>query len=182
MRPLNLVRLLRLSIRRQCAVDFIHLPRRKRLEDRTERAGQSFDVSFEAGVRNLDILPASEALKLSGKSLAFGIRAPSTRTGITRIATLEHSLDLDANKIIGIVNAPPPIILVRGNPISSDDRNERVASGDAFVQGVEPIHANFDTVDIEKDVFAPYLLRDPIVNRARGERRLFAPLTNEDAA
>lgn len=129
---------------------------------------------------NLDVLPASEAPQGLWQIARLRHQGAIDEDRDHANPALEGGLDLDSNKIIGIVDAPP-IVLVRGNPIPSDDRDERVASGDAFVQGLEPIDTGVD-IDIEKDVLAPHLLRDPIVNRARGERSLFAPTANEDAA
>jgi hypothetical protein len=130
---------------------------------------------------NLDILPASEAPQALWQITGLRHQCAIDEDRDPANPALEGSLDLDSNKIVGIVDAPP-IVLVRGNPIPSDNRDERVASGDAFVQGIEPVDTEFNIVDIQKDVLAPHLLRNPIVNRARGERRLFAPITNEDAA
>jgi hypothetical protein len=153
----------------------------RRLQDRTERPGQPVHVSFEAGMRNLDILPACEAPQALWQITGLRHQGAIDEDRDHANTALKRSLDLDSNKIIGVVDAPP-IVLVRGNPIPPDDRDERVASGDAFVQGIEPIDTGVDIVDIEKDVLAPHLLRDPIVNRARGESRLFASIANKDAA
>ena len=130
---------------------------------------------------NFDILPAGEASQAVWQISGLRHQGAVDEDRDQSNPALEGSLDLDANKIIGIVDAPP-IVLIGDNPIPSDDGDKRVTSGDLFVQGVEPVNAKFDIVDIEKDVLAPHLLRDPIVNCARGERSLFAPITNEDAA
>lgn len=41
-----------------------------------------------------------------------------------------------------------------GNPVPSNDRDQRIARADPFSQDVEPINAEVDIVDIEKDVLA----------------------------
>src|ERR1700689_2330798 len=104
----------------------------KRLQDRSVRAGQALDVSFGGGGGNLDILPAREAPQALWQITGLRHQGAIDEDGDHANPALEGSLDLDSNKIIGIVDAPP-IILVRGNPISSDDRDERIASADLFV-------------------------------------------------
>jgi hypothetical protein len=84
-------------------------------QDRSEHAGQSFDVSFEAGMGNLDILPASEAPQALWQITGLRHQGAIDEDRDHANPALEGGFDLDSNKIIRIVDAPP-IVLVRGNP------------------------------------------------------------------
>jgi hypothetical protein len=77
---------------------------------------------------------------------------------------------------------PYKIILAgAGNPVFSNDSDERIAGPDLFGENLEPVDAKVDIVDIKKDVLAPDLLSDAVVNRARSERGFLATIADEDA-
>jgi len=63
---------------------------------------------------------------------------------------LKRRFDLDPDEIVRIVEPAQPVLVGGGNPVPSDDGNERVTSADAISQDIEPVNAKVDVVDVEE--------------------------------
>ena len=151
-----------------------------RFQDRNERTGQFLDVGLKSRRRNLDPLPPRQTLQAIRQFARLGHHPPIDKDGNDANVPLERSLNLDPDKIIRIVEATPIVFVCARNPVPSDDRHKRVASADAIREDVEPINTKIDVIDIKEDVFALQPLHHAIMDRTRGERRLFPPIANAD--
>jgi hypothetical protein len=140
-------------------------------QDRNERDGQFLDVGLKSRGRNLGPLPPRETLQALGQFARFGHGRAVDEDGDDANVSFERGLDLDPDEIIWIVETAPPLGISGGNPLPSNDRDQRVARAHEI-----------DVVDIEEDVFALKPLHNAIMNRARGECRRLPPIANEDAA
>jgi hypothetical protein len=147
---------------------------------RTERAGQFLDIGLKSRGRNLGPLPPRETLQALGQFARFGHgRAVDEDRDDVNIA-LERRFDLDPDEIVRIVEPAQTVLVGSRNPVFSNDRDKRVAGADPLAKDIKPINTKVDVVDIEKQVFQS--LGQAIADCARGERGLFPPIADEDAA
>jgi hypothetical protein len=83
-------------------------------------------------VEDIDFLPAAELSEAIRQ-----LQRPRHHGAIDKDrddanSALQRRFDLDAHKIVGVIE-PTPIFRIRARkPISTDDRNQRVASSDAL--------------------------------------------------
>ena len=101
---------------------------------------------------------------------------------MTRTPRSERRLDLDAHKIMRVVETTPVVLIDGGNPILSDDGDERVAFADPLGQNFDEIEAGRDIVDVEEDVLSFQPFRQAIVNPPGEAAGILAPIADEDAA
>jgi hypothetical protein len=127
------------------------------LPDAHQRIGQSFDVGVEVIVRNFDSLATREFFDRVGQFVSLRHFRAVDQDWDDRHIALKCTLNFEPYKII-LVGA--------GDPVFSNDSDKRIAGTDLFGKNLEPIDAKVDIVDIKKDVLAPDLLRDAVVNRA----------------
>ena len=113
-------------------------------------------------MRNLDRLPAGEALQDVGQIHRLGHRRAVDENGNDRDFPLECRRDLDADEIVGIIEATPVLIVDTRSPMLADDGNERVAFSHALGQDVNEIAARWNGVDIEEDVVTAKAAGEPI--------------------
>jgi hypothetical protein len=139
---------------------------------RNQLIGQSFGVGVEVIVRNFDSLAAREIFDRGQLVSSRHFRAVDQDWDDRHIA-LKRTLNFEPYKII-FVGA--------GDPVFSNDSDKRIAGADLFGKNLEPIEAKVDIVDIKKDVLAPDLLSNAVVNRARSERGFLPTIADEDAA
>jgi hypothetical protein len=124
-------------------------------------------------VRNFDSLAAREFFDRVGQFVSLRhCRAVDQHRNDRHIA-LKRTLNFEPYKLA---------IFDAGDPISSNDGNERIAGTDLFGKNVEPINAKGDVIDIEKHVLASQPVRHTVGNQARSERGLLPPIAYEDAA
>ena len=117
-----------------------------------ERFGEPFGVRVEPVVRDLDGLPAGELLQALGKLSGLWHRRPVDKNRYDRNVTLERRLDLDADEVVGVVEAAPVLLVGARNPALADDSQQRVAFADPVGEDVDEIAAGRDRVHVEKDV------------------------------
>jgi hypothetical protein len=131
---------------------------------------------------NLGPLPARQTLQALRQFARLGHRRAINKDGNDANVALERSLNLDPDEIVRIVEPAQTVLVGAGNPVPSNDRDERITRADAIGQDIEPINSKVDVVDVEEDVFALKPLHHAVMDRTRGERGLFPPIADEDAA
>src|SRR5215207_3326618 len=105
--------------------------------------------------------------RLGGSSPARGIRAPSTRIGITR--TLR-------------VDAPPPILVGDREPLITDQRQQNVAGPDRPGDHLDEVVAQLDRVDVFEDLSVAEVLCKSIEQPAGRVGGLVPPVADEDSS
>jgi hypothetical protein len=152
------------------------------VQDRAERMGQFLDVGLKSRGRDLGPLPPRETLQALGQFACLGHGGPVDKDWNDANVALKRRFDLDPDEIVRVVDPAQTVLVGAGNPVPSNDRDERVTRADPFSQDIEPINAEVDIVDVEEDAFPLQSLHHAIVDRTRGKRGLFPPIANKDAA
>jgi hypothetical protein len=134
------------------------------------------------GVGNFDPLPASELLQAVRQILGPGHGRAVNEDWDDANVALERRLNLDAHKVMGMVQATlVPRVGARA-PTRADYRDEGIASPDPLGEDINEIFSEFDIVDVEKNAFASKPFREAIINAACEAAGIVSPIADEDAA
>src|SRR6185312_3882647 len=99
--------------------------------------------------------------RVGGSSSTRGIRAPSTRIGITR-TFLVGRLDLAAHEVARPVEATSSVLVGHRDPARPDERQQDVAGGDRGGDGRGEVVAEGDRVDVLEHRASAEPLGEPV--------------------
>jgi|ERR1700722_14773971 hypothetical protein len=89
---------------------------------------------------------------------------------------------IDAHEIVGIIEAAVIVCIGANEPIFADQRDQRIASTDAYRKHFDEIAAGRNVVDVDEDAFAPEVAPHAVIDAAREPGRVFPTIADEDAA
>jgi hypothetical protein len=116
--------------------------------------------------------PAGELLQAIGQVLGPGHGRAVDEDRDARMPPLERRLNLDAHKVMGILETTLVPSVGAGGPTRADHCDEGVALTDALRQDVNEIFSKFDVVDVEKKAFASQSSHEAVINAPREAARI----------
>src|ERR1700674_5214846 len=129
----------------------------------------------------LERVPAGQALEVL-RQLGFDrhVGAIDEHRDYRNVA-LERRGDLDADVIPVALEPLSALLVLRLEPMRSDQRQQHVALRDLGIELLDKIEARLDGVDIDEEVAAREALGEMIVEPARYARCVVSPVVDEDA-
>jgi hypothetical protein len=113
---------------------------------------QPAGIELEAGRTKLQRLPAhqlDEAVRqLIGMRHLRAIHQDGDHPDVAR----QGSFDLQPNEIIGVVKTTPPMLIIDGQPLVTDERQQDVTGADRSGDYLNKVIAQLDRVDILEDL------------------------------
>ena len=92
----------------------------------------------------------------------------------------QSSLDLQPNKIIGVVKATPPMRIGDRQPLVTDERHQHITGTDRSGDHLDEIITQLDRVDVLEDLPAAEAVCQPVVQPAGRVSGLLSPVAAED--
>ena len=97
-----------------------------------------------------------------------------------RNVAVQGRLDLDADRVVRMVQPAPPLTVGHGEPGLADHGHQEVAGPDRVLQVLAEIDAIRNRIDIQKNFAIGELLSQPIVDHASGISAVVASVGDED--
>jgi hypothetical protein len=94
--------------------------------------------------------------------------------------TTQGSLDLQPDKILRVIDAPPAITVTDVEPLITDEREQDVARPDRSGYHLDEVVAQLDGVDVLEDLARTEAFGQPFIQPARWVCRLLPTVTDED--
>jgi hypothetical protein len=141
---------------------------------------QPAGIKLKAGRAELQGLPAHQldqaVRQLIGTRHPRPIHQDRDHPNLAR----QSRLDLQPNKIIGVVKATPPMRIGDRQPLVTDERHQHITGADRSGDHLDEVITQLDRVDVLEDLPAAEAVCQPVVQPAGRVSGLLAPVADED--
>jgi len=96
--------------------------------------------------------------------------------------TFQSRLDLKPHEVLGVIEAPPPVIAGDREPLPADQRQQHVTSPDRVGDHLDEVVARLDRVHILEDLAFAEVPGEPFDQPAGRHAVLVVPVADEDPA
>jgi len=143
---------------------------------------QLLHVRAETVVRERGRVSADQGAQVLRKLIRPRHRGVVDQDGNHPLAVLERGTDLDADKVVGVLELGLSVLVDRREPSGTDDRKQYVASAYPIFQDGNEIKAGLDAVHVHEHAIPSELRYQPIVQTTGVPRGIFAAVVDENPA
>ena len=143
---------------------------------------QPSGIEIEPARAELKCLPTHQLGQARWQLVGTGHPGPFNQNGDDTDITCQRRLDLQPHEVVGVIQAPPPVLVGDREPPIADQGQQHVAGSDRGGDHLDEVVAQFDGVDILEDLTSAEVAGKPVEQPTGRVRSLFAPVAHEDPA
>ena len=143
---------------------------------------QPLGTNIEPARAELKCLPARQLGKACRQLVGAGHPGPFHQDGDDADIACQRSFDFQPDEVVGVIQAPPPVLAGGREPPVADQRQQYVAGSHRGGDHLDEVIAQFNRVDVLEDLASGEVTGQPLIQPAGGVGSIFAAVAHEDPA